>query len=210
MHRVHAVFPVLLCYAISLCSSTAPAQQAPAPQNAPVLPQPPKPANRTGERKIESTITALDLDASPPKVTLRAGAMTLTLKPATKVVKEERDLIAADLKVGDTLCLLTLKSAKIPKTSTNDSKIKEECTVTTLNPLTLKVGDSATLTITKVELAAFSREAPLQPAQLAVGQTVAVNFYVRGGDIDVLRLAVVTARPKPKTPRTPRKKKVAA
>jgi len=221
MRRFHSIVPILLCCAVSLCiGGKAPAQETPAAPAAPVAPvapqPPPKPFNHAGERKIESAITALDLNANPPKVTLRDGAVTLTLKPTTKIVKEERDLTAADLKVGDTLCLLTLKPTKGPKTVANSSVIKEECRVTALNPLTLHVSEIATLTLTNVELAEFVREVPLQSSDLAVGQTVAVKIYVRGGgDIDVQRLAVVTAKPKaPKKPKamkvpTPRAKKPA-
>ncbi len=104
----------------------------------------------------------LDLNANPPRVTLRDGAVTLALKPTTKLVKEERDLTAADLKVGDTLCLLTLKPTKGPKTVANSSVIKEECRVTTLSPLTLHISEIATLTLTNVELAEFVREVPRQ------------------------------------------------
>ena len=208
MRRPHFILLPLLYCAASACLGFAAPADKPATPDAQAAPQaPPKPANNAGERKIESAIAGLDIAANPPKITLRDGAMTLALKPTTKLVQEERGLTAADLKVGDTICLLTLKSVGLGA-RTLTSSIKQECTVKAVNPLTLAIGDMAALTITKTEVAEFSREIAIQPANLAIGQTVALKIYLRGdGDIDVLRCAVVTAKPKAKKP--PRTKKKA-
>jgi hypothetical protein len=159
-------------------------------------PVPPKPANHAGPRKFESTITAIDKAANPPTVTLRSGAVMVALKPTVALVQEERDVVAADLKVGDAISLITLKIAG------EDPKIEEASSVTGLNPLTVMIGDFASLTLTKVEVASFSRITPLPVTDLRPGQTVAVLMDVRAdGEIDIKRLAVIVAKPRPPRPR---------
>ena len=152
MRRPHFIIVAVLYCAASACLGFADAAEKPATpdaQNPPAPQMPPKPTNNAGERKIESAITALDIGATPPTITLRDGAMTLALKPTTKLVQEERGLTAADLKVGDTICLLTLKSVGLGA-RTLTSSIKQECTVKAVNPLTLAIGDMAALSATRL------------------------------------------------------------
>lgn len=175
----------------------------PAPSTADLTP--PAPRNRTGTRRFESTITAVNKAGGGLEVTLRDGALTLIIKPSTELVREERNLGASDLKVDDLLSLVTLRSGK------SRLSIKEKAVVTGLNPLTLKVSDIAVLTVTKADQWAFSRFTPLTTDALVAGQTVAVEMTLqRDGGISAKRLAVVVAKPNPpKARNTPPKQRKA-
>lgn len=156
-----------------------------------------KPRNRTGTRKLESTITKVETVEGAPRLTLREGAMTLSLKPTTELVREERDLTVTELKVGDTLSQISLKGR---------GNLKEPGTVTATAPLTIALGETAILTLKQVENWSFDRISPLVAADLAAGQTVALEISVlRDGGIEAKRVAVVMMRPKPGT-KKPRRK----
>lgn len=161
-------------------------------------PQPAKPRNRTGTRKLESTITKVETFEGAPRLTLREGALTLSLKPATELVREERDLTVAELKVGDMLSQISLKGR---------GNLKEPGRVASLAPLTIDLGETATLTLKQVENWSFDRVSPLTAADLVIGQTVALELsLLRDGGIEAKRVAVMIARSKPAPQKVRRKK----
>ena len=168
--------------------------------------KPVAPKNTAGDRKFESAISAMDNAANPPKVTLQNGGMTLELKPDTELVREERGLVASDLKVGDELCLIALKGQR------SKLSINEKAAVTSLNPITITISDSAKMVLLKDDQWEFYRTTPMKPAELKVGQTVAVQITLRrDGDIIPKRVAVVVGKSqptkrKPKTPAAPKEK----
>jgi hypothetical protein len=152
--------------------------------------KPTAPKNTTGDRKFESTITAIDTTGALPKITLKNGAMTLELKPDTEVVREERDLVASDLKVGDAVCFTALKGAR------SKLSIKEKAVVTKTEPLMIRIGDAAEMTFLKTDLWEFYRAVPLKTSDLKVGQTIAVQIRLQhDGDIATKRVAVVIGKP---------------
>jgi hypothetical protein len=154
--------------------------------------RPTKPQNQTGDRKFESAIVAIDGSGGATRITLANGAMTLIIKPETEVVREERNLVASDLKVGEVVCFTALKGAR------SKMSLKEKAVVTGVNPLTIRIGDAAEMTFLKNDLWEFYRAVPLKSADLKVGQTVAVQIRLqRDGDITARRVAVVVGKPKP-------------
>jgi hypothetical protein len=164
--------------------------------------KPAKPQNTTGDRKFESAITAIDSSGSATKITLQNGALSLIVNPETEFVREERDLVASDLKVGDAICFTALKGAR------SKLSIKEKAVVTGIEPLVIRIGDAAEMTFLKNELWEFYRAVPLKAADLKVGQTVAVQIRLqRDGDIATKRVAVIVAKPKPEKSKTTKTKK---
>lgn len=180
---------VTFCVALMLMGSTARslAQEA----QPPTLRQPANPRNTGRDRKMESTIKAINTADGKVTLTLKDGVLSLTLLPLTELVQEERNIVASDLKVDDTLCLIRFRSR---------GSIKEKGTVSAINPLTIKIADMGTLVLTTTENVTFCRYSPMQPAALAVGQTVAVDLHVgRDGEIETKRVAVVVV-PKAQAP----------
>jgi hypothetical protein len=187
---LHKVLP---CAALLLslnAASFAQPSETKSPVTAPQF-KPTKPQNQTGDRKFESAITAIDSSGGVTKITLANGAMTLIVKPETEVVREERDLVASDLKVGDAVCFTALKGAR------SKLSIKEKVVVTGIEPLKIRISDAAEMTFLKNDLWEFYRAVPLKPTDLKVGQTVAVQIRLqRDGDIATKRVAVVVGKPK--------------
>lgn len=161
-----------------------------------------KPRNSAGNRKLESVITEIQEAPDSMRLTLQNGAVTFAVrKPLTQVVQEERGVLAPDLKLGDVLCLVTLK----PR-----DKIKRRCVVTGLAPLTLDIEGIGELAIKTPEAVEFSRETALPDGALSKGQTVAVDLRVQAdGGLDVLRIAVIIAKPKAAKPRARTRRKPA-
>ncbi|MDQ3812891.1 MAG: hypothetical protein M3347_02945 [Armatimonadota bacterium] len=171
-----------------------------APEAPPAAPKflPPRPKNTAGDRQLQSSITALDKAADVVKVTLKEGALTVALKSTTELVQEERGVSASDLKAEDNLSAIVLKGSK------KKFYIEQKAIVTSTNPLTLKIGDLATLTVAQADKLEFNRYIPIKPDALAVGQTVAVEMRLQtDGEIIMKRLAVIVEKPKP--PRAPRR-----
>ena len=167
----------------------------------------PKPRNTTGARKFESAISAVERVEGGTKITLQSGALSMIVKPTTLVFREERNLGVSDLKSGDTLSLTALRGAR------SKISIKENASVVNTAPLTLKIGEFATMTLNKADAWEFNRSTKMDASALAVGQTVAVELGLqRDGDISPNRIAIIVAKPKAprvKKPRTtkPRVKK---
>lgn len=161
-----------------------------------------KPRNAAGNRKLESVITDIQEGPDSVRLTLQNGAVSFVVrKPLGQVVQEERGVLAPDLRVGDVLSLITLK----PR-----DKIKRRSTVTQLEPLTLSIEGVGALAISTPEAVDFSRETPLKEGALSKGQTVAIDLRLHAdGGIDVLRIAVVIAKPKPARPRARSRRKPA-
>ena len=167
----------------------------------------PKPYNRASTRKIQSTITAVDRAANAVKMTLKNDVVTVGFKPTTELEQEERGLVAADLRTGDTLCELELKGKGI-KTK---GKIEGRATVQTTTPLVLLFDDLGSITVSKTEVARFTRTAAMTPEQLNAGQTVEITMTVqKNGEVEARRIAVIVEKPappkviKPRKPRKPR------
>jgi hypothetical protein len=176
---------------------TKPAASTPAST---IVSLPATPKNTTGDRRFESSIAAVDNTANPTHITLRDGTLTLELKPTTELVQEERGLVASDLKIADTLSLIALKGRR------SKFSIKEKATVASINPLTLRIGDMATLTVLEPDRWEFERYTPIQPKSLTVGQTVSILINLqRDGEITTRRIAVV-AKSKPVKSRNSRRK----
>jgi hypothetical protein len=197
------VFPKVLSCAVLLSFGAASfAQPGETKPSAPAGQfKPAKPQNQTGDRKFESSIAAIDSSGGATKITLTNGAMTLIIKPETEVVREERDLVASDLKIGDAVCFTALKGAR------SKLSIKEKAVVTGIEPLVIRIGDAAEMTFLKNELWEFYRAVPLKAADLKVGQTVAVQIRLqRDGDIATKRIAVVVSKPKPVKSKTTKTK----
>ncbi|MBV9470742.1 MAG: hypothetical protein JO316_09165 [Abitibacteriaceae bacterium] len=158
----------------------------------PALTQPARPKNTTSLRKIESTVTAINTVDGKVTLTLKDGALSVALTPQTELVQEERNIVASSLKVDDTLCLIRFRAR---------GSIKEKGSVTTINPLTVKIANMGTLMLTNIENVSFSRYSPLQSTALAVGQTVAIDLHVsHDGEIEAKRVAVVVV-PKTQAPK---------
>jgi hypothetical protein len=174
--------------AVAIRAETAPQSKAPVVKSENSAP---KPRNSTDVRRFESTITAIEVADGLTKITLQNGAMIIGLKPTTTVLREERGLGASDLQVGDTLSLVTLRGAR------SKINIKENAGVTSANPLVLKIGEFASMTLNKADAWEFNRSTKLDEAALAVGQTVAVEIGLqRDGEISTNRVAIVVAKPK--------------
>lgn len=195
---------VAACLHVTIDHGPALARNAPLVQTPSPPPQakPAKPTNRPGERKLESTIAAVEKIGDTVRITLKDGSLTVTVKPSTELVQEERWLVASDLKVGDRLSLITFK----PKAK---GSLKEKAVVTAVNPLVLKISEVATLTVDKVENVEFNRYTPLPASALAAGQTVALEMRVlRDGQIEAKRIAVVIVKAKEPGMKKPRGKAV--
>ncbi len=156
--------------------------------------KPTKPRNQTGERRFESAIAIIDDKNGSTKITLSKGEMALVIKPETELVREERNLVASDLEVGDVICFTALKGAR------SKLSIKEKAVVIGIEPLKIRIGEVAEMTFLKTELWEFFRAVPLKTSDLKVGQTVAVQYRLqRDGEIATKRVAVVVGKPdKPK------------
>lgn len=120
-------------------------------------------------------------------------------KPTTLVFREERDLGASDLQNGDLLSLTALRGAR------SKISIKESASVIGTNPLIIKIGEFATMTLHKGDAWEFNRSTPTDAAALAVGQTVAVELGLRrDGDISPNRISIIVAKPKVPRVKKPR------
>jgi len=156
---------------------------------APAETKSPTPKNRTGTRKLESTIIGIEKEAQPTRITLRDGVLSVSIKPTTELVQEERGVVVADLEIGDKLSLITFKLK---------GSIRSKAVVTGLNPLVVSIDELATMTITKSETVSFSRYTPFTAEALAIGQTVALEMkLLTGGEIEATRIAVVIEKAKP-------------
>jgi len=214
MFLARHVLPAALLFALSTASrcQQAPEPAAPAPQVLEAAPgaagaaagqaQAVKPRNSAGNRKLESVITDIQEAPDSIRLTLQNGAVSFVVrKPLTQVVQEERGVLAPELKVGDTLSLITLRPS---------DKIKRRSVVTALAPLTLNIEGIGSLAVSTPEAVEFSRETPLPNNTLSKGPTVAVDLRVHAdGGIDVLRIAVIIAKPKAAKPRARSRRKAA-
>jgi hypothetical protein len=189
LRRGHGAALVLAAIA-TMAGTVSPAfaQGTPAPTETPAA----KPtstrstAPRARSRTAQSTITAVDTAANTVRVTTKSGNETLdvALTPETEFVREERSLPLTELKAGDTVAF-------------SSKELKGTATITSLNPLTLKVGDAATVTLTKTEELDFDRITPLRATDLAVNQTVAVSMAVQpDGKIQGKRFTVIVPKPR--------------
>jgi len=163
--------------------------------------KPPAPKNKAGDRKLESTIAALENKTGLTQITLQNDELRLGLNLETEVVREERGLVASDLKVGDALCLIALKGQR------SKLKITEAAVVTAINPLTIEIGDAAKMTLLENDQWEFFRVTPIKPSDLKIGQTIALQLTLKvDGDIITKRVAVLSGKPfppkrKPKQPK---------
>ena len=164
----------------------------------------PKPSNRTSTRTFQSTITAVDQAAGAVRMTLKNDVITVGFKPTTQLEQEERGLVAADLRAGDSLSSMELKGKGVQ----TKGKIEGRATVQTTEPLVLLFDDLGRITVSKTEVARFTRTQPMTARDLSVGQTVEIVMMVqKNGDIETRRIAVIVEKPAPpKTiaPRRPR------
>ena len=159
----------------------------------------PKPRNTKGARKFESTITAIEKVAGGTKITLQTGSLSLMVKPTTLVFRDERGIGASDLQSGDSLSLIALRGAR------SKISIKENASVVNTAPLTLKIGELATMTLSKADAWEFNRSTKMDATALAVGQTIAVELGLqRDGDISPNRVAIIVAKPKVPRVKKPR------
>ena len=155
-------------------------------------PKSPAPKNKAGDRKLESAITAVENKAGFTQITLQNGELRLGLNTETEVVREERGVVASDLKVGDALALIALKGQR------SKLKITQPAVVTAINPLTIEIGDSAKMTLLKADEWEFFRITPIKPEELKIGQTVALQLSLKvDGDIATKRVAVLIGKPFP-------------
>ena len=147
---------------------------------------------RSRTRTAKSTITAVDTTANTIKVTTTAKNENLdvALTPETEFGKEEQGLTAGELKVGDTV-------------SFSRKGFRATGIVTSLSPLTLKIEDMATLSMTKTEGVKFNRHTALTRTDLAANQTISLRMRTGpDGKIEGRRVIVIVT--KPKTPRVRR------
>lgn len=143
---------------------------------------------RPKSRTEKATITAVT--ANSMQVTTKEGALDVALTGQTEYWRQEEDLTPAELKVGDTVAFALRGTDGQP-------------TVTSLSPLTLKFGDTATLTFAKTDKMSFSRLTKAQSSDLATGQNISSAMNVLAdGKLEARKVTVVIA--KPKAPRAPR------
>ena len=143
---------------------------------------------RTRSRTEKATIAAVT--ANSVQVTTKGGTLEVGRGAQTEYWRQEDNLAPSELRVGDTVAF-TLRGTD------------GQPTVASLTPLSLKFGDSATLTFTNTNKMTFDRLTRIQAADLATGQNVSVAMNVLpDGKLEARKVTVIIA--KPKTTRTPR------
>jgi hypothetical protein len=147
-------------------------------------------ASKGRSRTVQSIINTINVAANTVQVTTKSSKETLdiALTPATEFAREERGVPIAELKAGDTVGF-------------SSKELNGTATITTLNPLTLKVADAATVTVTKMDELDFNRITPLKATDLAANQTVAVSMTV-GPDGKIEGKSFTVIVPKPRARRT--------
>lgn len=139
------------------------------------------PAAKERTIRVKGKVTTVDAAGGKISVLAPKQTISLTATPTSQFNKAELNVASTDLAVNDKVAF---------------PLITEPAIVTSLNPLTLKIGDKATLTVTQSDGLLFTRHTPLKISDVTANQTAWVVYVNKpDGTTELKNLAVMIVKP---------------